>query len=232
MSETREHFESEELARERAREALLPNVQISDGRVWSSFVVVMRVILPAIAIIFAISALSWPFLQQQEVSFTLSREEVAKSDGVVLMQNLVYVGTLDNMQVFRLEAEEGLQDSPAAPRIKLTTIKASMELPERVRVSFQAGQGIYETKEEILSIAETVTLTTTNGYQLSMNGAVVNIKEQTAVGKGPIIGITPIGSLTAGRVEIFANDQEATFSGGVALKIKPKKIKINRVEKP
>ncbi len=232
MSETRKHFESEELARERAREALLPNIQVSDGRVWNSFVVVMRVILPAIAIIFAISALSWPFLQQQEVSFTLSRDEVAKSDGVVLMQNLVYVGTLDNMQVFRLEAEEGLQDSPAAPRIKLTAIKASMELPEGVRVSFQAGQGLYETKEEILSIAEKVTLQTTNGYQLSMNGAVVNIKEQTAVGKGPIIGITPVGSLTAGRVDILADDQEATFSGGVTLKINPKKIKINRVEKP
>lgn len=232
MSDARKHFESQDLARERAREALLPNVQARDGRVWSSFVVVMRFTLPAIAIIFAISALSWPFLQQQEVSFTLSREEVAKSDGVVLMQNLVYVGTLDNMQVFRLEAEEGLQDSPAAPRIKLTSIKASMELPEGVRVSFQAGQGIYETKEEILSIAETVTLTTTNGYQLSMNGAVVNIKEQTAVGKGPIIGVTPVGSLTAGRVEISADDQEATFSGGVALRIKPKKIKINRVEKP
>ena len=231
MSETREHFESEELARERAREALLPNVQVSDGRVWSSFVVVMRAILPAIAIIFAISALSWPFLQQQEVSFTLSREEVAKSDGVVLMQNLVYVGTLDNMQVFRLEAEEGLQDSPAAPRIKLTTIKASMELPEGVRVFFQAGQGVYETKEEILSIAETVTLTTTNGYQLSMNGAVVNIKEQTAVGKGPIIGITPVGSLTAGRVDISADDQEATFSGGVKMRIEPRKIKIIRAEK-
>ena len=91
---------------------------------------------------------------------------------------------------------------------------------------------MYETKEEILSIAETVTLTTTNGYQLSMNGAVVNIKEQTAVGKGPIVGITPVGSLTAGRVEILASDQEVTFSGGVALRIKPSKIKINRVEKP
>ena len=232
MSDTREHFESEELARERAREALLPNVQVSNGRLWNSFVIVMRITLPAIAIIFTISALSWPFLQQQEVSFTLSREEVAKSDGVVLMQNLVYVGTLDNMQVFRLEAEEGLQDSPAAPRIKLAAIKASMELPEGVKVSFQAGQGIYETKGEILSIAETVTLQTTNGYQLSMNGAVVNIKEQTAVGKGPIVGVTPIGELTAGHVEILAEDQEAKFSGGVRLKIKPKKIKINRVEKP
>lgn len=225
MTNIREHFSSEELARSQARAALLPKPQAANGRGWSSFVVVMRRTLPAIAIIFGISALFWPFLQKQEVSFTLSREEVAKSDGVVMMQNLVYVGTLDNMQIFRLEAKEGVQDSPAAPRIKLTAIKASMELPQGIKVSFQAGQGMYETKSEILSIAETVTLTTTNGYQLSMNGAVINIKEQTAVGNGPIIGITPVGSLTAGHVEILADDQEAKFSGGVKLRIKPKKIK-------
>ena len=225
MTDIREHFDSEELARSQARAALLPKPQAANGRVWSSFVVVMRKTLPAIAIIFGISALSWPFLQKQEVSFTLSRDEVAKSDGVVMMENLVYVGTLDNMQIFRLEAKEGVQDSPAAPRIKLTAIKASMELPQGVRVSFKAGQGIYETKPEILSIAETVTLTTTNGYLLSMNGAVINIKEQTAIGKGPIIGITPIGSLTAGHVEILADDQEAKFSGGVKMQIRQKKIK-------
>lgn len=231
MTDIREHFDSEELARARAREALLPKAQIKNGGAWSSFVVVMRVILPAIAIIFGLAAMSWPFLQKQEVSFTLSKDEVAKSDGVVVMQNLAYVGTLDNMQIFRLEAEEGLQDSPAAPRIKLTAIKASMDLPDGVRVSFQAGQGIYETQPEILTIAETVTLVTTNGYELKMSGAVINIKEQTAIGKGPITGITPVGTLSAGGVEIMADDQEVKFSGGVKMRIEPRKIKIIRAEK-
>ena len=225
MSEVTEHFDSAELARERAREARLPVPHKANGWAWSSFVVVMRVTLPAIAIIFGLAALSWPILQNQEVSFTLSREEVAKSDGVVMMQDLVYVGTLDDMQIFRLEAKEGMQDSPASPRIKLTAIKASMELPDGVKVSFAAGEGIYETKPEILTIAEKVTLETTNGYQLNMNGAVVNIKEQSAIGMGPVTGITPVGSLRAGRVEILAGDEEANFLGGVKLRIEPRKIK-------
>ncbi len=232
MTNIQEHFDSEELARRQARAALLPKPRAVSGEAWSKFVIIMRGVLPAIAIIFGVSALSWPFLQEQEVSFTLSREEVAKSDGVVVMQDLVYVGTLDNMQIFRLEAREGLQDSPAAPRIKLTTIKASMDLPDDVKVSFQAGQGIYETKLEILTVTEMVTLTTSNGYQLNMNGAVVNIKEQTAIGKGPITGITPVGTLSAGRVEIMADDQEAKFSEGVKLRIEPNKIKSKKVEKP
>lgn len=230
MSENAEHFDSEERAREHAREALLPRDTVRQGKAWSSFVVVMRVVLPAIAIIFGLAALSWPLLQEQEVSFTLSREDVARSDGVVKMQDLVYVGTLDNMQIFRLEAEEGVQDTPSSPRIILTTIKAAMELQDGVQVSFSAGEGIYETKNEILTIAETVTLETTNGYKLNMNGAVVDIKGQTAVGNGPVTGITPVGSLSAGRVVINADDEEAHFSGGVKLHIVPNKISEARSE--
>lgn len=225
MSEITEHFDSEELARTHAREALLPLPQGEINLGWNKFVVVMRIVLPLTAIIFGLAAMSWPILQNREVSFTLSREEVAKSDGVVMMQNLVYVGTLDDMQIFRLEAKEGLQDSPAAPRIKLTTIKASMELPDGVQLSFAAGEGVYETKTEVLAIDGTVTLATTNGYHLTMNGVDVNIKEQRAIGKGPITGTTPVGFLTAGRVEISAQDEEANFMGGVHLRIEPKKIK-------
>ena len=225
MTEVRQHFDSEELARERAREALLPRGHSINGNAWNRFVIVMRIVLPIIALVFGIAAMSWPFLQQQEVSFTLSREEVAKSDGVVMMQDLVYVGTLDEMQIFRLEAKQGIQDSPAAPRIMLTTIKASMDLPDGVKVSFEAGEGVYETQAETLSIAEKVILKTTNGYLLEMNGAEVSIKDQTAIGKGPITGITPVGRLSAGRVEINAQSEEANFLGGVKLRIEPKKIK-------
>ena len=231
MADISEHFDSEELARERAREALLPQEKVVTSGAWNSFVVIMRIILPVTAVVFGLTALSWPFLQEQEVSFTLSREEVAKSDGVVVMKDLAYVGTLDDMQIFRLEAEEGLQDSPTAPVIKLSTIKASMALPDGVLVSFRAGEGVYETQPEILSIAETVTLETTNGYRLNMNGAMINIKEQTAIGYGPIIGITPVGALSADRIEIKADDQEANFMGRVRLRIEPKKIKIQTQEK-
>jgi len=223
MAKTKDHVPDEDSARVVARSALLPKKIAANTGEWDRFVLLMRKVLPALAVILALVTMGWPLINNDEVSFTLSREEVAKSNDVILMKNLVYVGTLSADRVFRLEAAEGRQDSPTTPRIVLTDIVARMDIEDGVEAHVSAGQGVYHTGEDILRIAEQVTLETSNGYTLSMTGAEVFLKNQRAIGSGPVVGKTPLGRLDAGRVEIIVQDAEGVFDGGVKLKIIPRR---------
>jgi len=223
MANVENHFPDEDTAQEVARSALLPKKIVADTGQWDRFVLLMRKLLPGLAAVLALITMGWPLINNTEVSFTLSREEVAKSDDVILMQNLVYVGTLSADRVFRLEAAQGRQDSPTAPRIVLTDIVARMDIEDGVEAHVAAGEGIFHTGEDILKIAEKVTLETSNGYTLSMTGADVFLKDQKAIGSGPVVGKTPLGRLDAGRVEIIVQDAEGVFDGGVKMKIIPRR---------
>lgn len=225
MSDTDDHYPSGEKARNDARDALSPKaVAFSTGQ-WDRFVLFMRLAMPGLAVVLIAVTLLWPLLNDTEVSFTLSQEKVAKSDDQILMQNLVYVGTLNADRVFRLEAAEGRQNSPTTPRIALTDIRARMDIEDGVEAHVSAGQGVFHTQDDVLRVAETVTIETSNGYSLTMTGADVHLKEQRAVGYGPVNGTTPMGRLSAGRVEIIVKEAEGVFDGGVTLHIVPRRIR-------
>lgn len=87
------HYQSPERAREEAIEALRPAPTTAASPHWDSFIRFMQMFLPVSALILGTITVGWPFLNDAEVSFTLSKDDVAQSDGVIRMTNLNYVGT-------------------------------------------------------------------------------------------------------------------------------------------
>ncbi len=218
-----DHFSSQESARETARKALMPVPHEVAGPGWDSFISVMRLVLPVTAAILGSITILWPFINDTEVSFTLSKDEVAKGDGQIRMTNLRYVGTDAENRLFELEAASGLQDTPDAPRIRLTDIHAEMALKPELKARVSARTGIYRMQDSTLSLVGGVHVESGNGYVLDMAGAEVDLKAHKARGQGDIIGQSKLGSLKAGQIEIYVDDEEAIFSGGVHINIIPKR---------
>ncbi|WP_068308587.1 MULTISPECIES: hypothetical protein [Kordiimonas] len=223
----RDHYTSPGLAREEAMAALSPVMATPSSPFWDSFIHAMRVVLPLVAIILGGITLLWPILNETEVSFTLSKDEVAKSDGVIRMTNLSYAGTDGLDRLFRVQAASGLQENPSAPRIRLTDIRAEMELDPGMPATVEARTGIYRMKEGTLSLVGGVHVNTSNGYRLDMAGAEVDLKAHTATGQGSINGVSDLGTLEAGRMEILVDEREGLFDGGVKLSITPRRPKGN-----
>lgn len=218
-----EPFHSAESARVVARAALAPRESghLRNNRIWERFIAVLRPLLPVVTIVLAVYLVLGPLLSEQEVSFNLSRDEVEPSDGKVRMVGLAYVGSDDQNRLFRVEADNGLQDDPGTPRISLDGIRAEMELEPEVRATVTAQSGIYRTEENSLSLIGGVELVTGNGYSLQMAGAEVDLKTKVAVGQGRVRGRSPMGTLEAGRVELNVTDERGVFTGGVKMRITP-----------
>ena len=222
-AKTTEHYISPGEAKANARAGLLPlHVTHRDGH-WDSFVRLMRRTLPFVAVILGGLTAFWPLLNSTEVSFTLSKDDVASSDGKVRMTNLKYVGTDEINRLFKVTAASGLQDDPANPRIKLTNIQAEMDIEPGIPAFARARTGIYRMKEGSLSLIGGVFVETANGYKLNMAGAEVDLHSKVAVGQGSINGLSPIGTLKAGRMELFVSERTGIFGGGIQLHITPKR---------
>ncbi len=228
---TTKHYESSEKARAVARDALKPMIRQKTSPLWDRFIGIMRITLPICAAILGTVTVLWPYLNDNEVSFTLSTEDVAKGDSTIRMTKMRYVGTDAGDRIFRVEAESGHQDSPTSPRVSLSDIRASMMLDETGPSTVTARTGIYRTKESTLSLVGGVHLVTGNGYTLEMAGAEIDLKAHKASGQGAIKGWSSLGTLEAGHVEILVDEQEGTFDGGVKLHITPKRPSQN-INKP
>lgn len=219
----KDHYRSPERARQVAIEALHASDEPSGGLHWDGFIRFMQVFLPVSALILGSITISWPFLNDAEVSFTLSQDDVARSDGVIRMTNMNYVGTDARDRLFRIHAAAGEQDSPDAPRVRLTDIKAQMELGEGQEARVDARQGTFRTEDNSLSLIGGVNLETGNGYFLEMAGAEIDIKGRSATGQGDVNGRGELGTLKAARMSLNVRDKEAVFDGGVTLHIVPKR---------
>ena len=217
------HFSSSESAREAARAALGPRPQAVISPNWDRFVAAMRVMLPIISVVLAAVTIGWPFLNDTEVSFNLSKDEVAQSDGKIRMTDLRYVGTDAVDRLFRLEAKSGLQDDPGTPRIKLDAIKAEMQLNPDMDATVSAKSGLYRMEENTLALIGGVEILADNGYSLSMDGADIDLKAQIAKGEGNINGNAPLGRLTAQTMTLKVDEARGQFGGGIKIHITPKR---------
>lgn len=218
---TPDHFSSEERAREEARRALLPVERQRTSPAWDRFIRIMRAFLPAGALVLGLVTILWPYIDDREVAFTLSTDDVAKGESSIRMTNMQYVGTDAVDRLFTIRAASGLQDSPNAPRVRLSDIRAEMAIDETGPATVTARTGIYRVEDATLSLVGGVHMITGNGYALDMAGAEVDLKNHIAAGQGSITGRSRLGTLAASRVTIIADEEEGIFDGGVKLRIVP-----------
>lgn len=204
-------------------EALKPGPTSTAPMHWDGFIRFMQIFLPIGALILGTVTVGWPFLNDAEVSFTLSKDDVARSDGVIRMTNMNYVGTDARDRLFRIHATSGEQDNPNAPRVRLADIHAEMELNEGQTATVDARRGIYRTRDNSLSLVGGVNLQTGNGYFLEMSGAEIDLRTREATGQGDVKGRADLGTLEAARMSLNVRDKEAVFEGGVKLHIVPQR---------
>lgn len=218
-------FTDPENAKTLARAALAPRAtgHLQSGPAWNGFVSMVKVALPILTAVTAVAVFFFPFFNATEVSFTLSRDEVAPSDGKVRLSGLSYVGSDAADRAFRLTADSGIQDDPEAPRIRLETIRAEMDFAENQMATITARSGTYELKESKLSLAGGVELLADNGYRMLVSGAEIDLKANKARGQGNVRGRAPLGTVAAGQIELDIKQEVIHLTDGVRLHIEPRR---------
>jgi lipopolysaccharide export system protein LptC len=101
--------------------------------------------------------------------------------------------------------------------IELHNIRATVQMQDKSTVRMTARQGLYNSKSEMLDLANQINLTSSDGYRARLSEAKVDI------GKGHVVSEHPVeldmlqGRLEAKRMEIVDSGNLVRFSNGVRM---------------
>jgi|GEM_PF-3469022 len=185
------------------------------------FVWWMRVGLSLFAAVLTALLILWPMLSTDDVSFTLSYDDVAIGDDQIRMTNPRYMGMDARGQMFNVAAASGVQPSPVDARVLLSEIYASIDLAVGRHIEARSGTGIFEADRNLLELNQNVGITSDDGYSFLAGRTIFDLATGRVESAEPIRGAGPMGNFEAGGFVILADKQAATFTGGVHMVIDP-----------
>ena len=137
---------------------------------------------------------------------------------------------------FGAVTEDGVEISMSAESIRpgqtqrdrLTGTDLSTELtwPDETQINIASPKGIVDFSDGEAILEGGAVLTSTTGYTVTSDRIVANMNEARVVSEGSISADGPIGSLTAGRLELTRQTNSdggylLVFNGGVRLIYRP-----------
>lgn len=179
---------------------------------------VLRIALPLGALVLVVAIFAFPRPDFGEFEFNSAGFDV--SDGLRL-QNPRFDGETEDGRPYLVTAKWALPDAPDPTSILLGPAMGRIELSSD-RIGFlSAGSGEFRPNENILILEESVTARTSDGYRLTVERAVADIREQRLETEVRTVLSGPRGELVAGAM-IATRSEEGDivrFTGGVVLTI-------------
>ena len=178
---------------------------------------VLRVALPIAALVLVGLVMAWPQLVGRGAGLIapmLVPDEIAGAD-VMLMHQPRYVGQTENAEPFELTAASAYLDPIRPDRVHLDQPVGDLDSAGRRDFRIVAVSGIYDRNKENLELSGGIELTTSDGYRFESPSASVDLDRARVVGREPIAGAGPNGTLAAERFEFEDGGKILRFKGRV-----------------
>jgi lipopolysaccharide export system protein LptC len=128
--------------------------------------------------------------------------------------------TRDN-RAYNLTADSAAQDFTNPTVLELSGIHAKVEMQNKSVVNMTAVAGVYDTKSELLTLTQYITLISSEGYEARLTEAKAEIRKGYIVSEKPVEVFLSNGKLNANRMEVLDNGELLKFDGGIVLDLKP-----------
>lgn len=154
--------------------------------VYSSYVTLMKILLP-IGIFLALGlAIGWPYLtslnKENLIPLNASQPEIKENR----MVRPHYISTDDKGQPFQLDADWAKQKSEDL--VDLTNPQGSMTIIAGETFTVESKKGHYDSQNKSLTLEENVVLTSTDGDLIKTEKAHVDLDKGIISGNNPIEG--------------------------------------------
>lgn len=195
---------------------------------YSSFVRVMKLILPLVAGGLIALLIVFPQLKEHPAGFRLksvkgSVEEV----GGQRVVNPRYRGKDKRNQSFVITADEARQWLAEPDYVALKNPRASITLRSGAWVVLNAPKGRYGKKDSTLLLDGGITLFHDEGYDLHTQSAIVDLQKGTAQGFDPVSGKGPLGKMSSAGFQVLDEGHRIVFTGRSKLIVDGGSIKKN-----
>jgi lipopolysaccharide export system protein LptC len=191
--------------------------RLPDGRFPRRLVGVLRLALPAAALLLIALVVAWPQIMGSGAGLIAPMFVPGEMPGaeVMRMQQPRYVGETENAEPFELTAASASLDPLKPSRIYLDQLAADLDARGRRDFRLLAASGIYDRERERLDLSDGIEVTTSDGYRFRTPSATINLERAHVVGREPIVGAGPSGTLSADRFEFKDGGEILRFEGRV-----------------
>ncbi len=201
----------------RTRDAARPPRQpprFSGRNGYSIFVVLLKVLLPALAAALILLVFAWPQLDPRDDAFRIGVSRISLDQAESLsMLNPRFDGLDDLNRPFSVTADLATQEAGDSDIVDLELPKADLTLENGTWLAIMAKAGRYHRKAEIVDLAGDVVLFHDDGFEVRTEVAHIHLKHGRAEGDQAVEGHGPLGTLTSEGFRIEDQGKRVFFTG-------------------
>ena len=151
-------------------------------------------------------------------------EELAKQQ----INKLYYSGQTDAGDELSLSAQSVVEGFEGQKVLELKTVSAKVKSINGLEIEATAQFGRYLYSENLLKMSGSVLISSSSGYSLSAPELRISTDGAYIFGEGPVEGLSPMGKIYAGKIEIKRETPQAPiqvwFGDRVLVDYLPEKI--------
>jgi lipopolysaccharide export system protein LptC len=133
----------------------------------------------------------------------------------VTMQQPRLSGYTKDGHPYELNASTAAQDITKPHLVELRDVRADVLMQDKTKVNISALNGLYDTKEEMITLRDNVLLVSSTGYEGRLSEAVVDVRKGLIVSEKPVEVKMLNGTLNANRLQVTENGDVVRFHSGV-----------------
>lgn len=188
---------------------------------YSRFVGVMKVALPALALVLLAMVVAWPHLTTTDDRFRIGFAGL-NADAVdsLTMVNARYFGIDKQGRPFKVTADTATDEGVKNGIIVLAEPKSDFTTRSGANVYVEAREGFYHQASQKLELLGEVSLYHSDGYELHTEEAEIDLGASSARGTKRVDGNGPQGRLDGEGFVITEGGQQVVVTGRSGLKMK------------
>jgi lipopolysaccharide export system protein LptC len=144
------------------------------------------------------------------------------SGTVITMQQPRMAGYTQDRRPYVVTARAAAQDITKPDTFQLQELRATIELKDAGQLELTAQSGLFESKEDRLTLQNDVRVNSAN-YQARLSEAVVNVRTNHIVSEKPVEVTMRQGTINGNRLEVINSGEVIRFEGGVTMVLVPEK---------
>ncbi len=184
------------------------------GRGHTSFVGVMKIVLPAVATAIVLLVVVWPQFRAHDEGFRVGLANITQEDVQNLrMLNPRYQGMDKRGEPFTVTAKTAIKKNPQSDVVELDHPMADIMLNRGNWVALKGDSGVYREQDQQLDLIGNVQLYQDDGYEFETLAAHVNLADNTADGDDPVHGQGPAGDIHSEGFRVLDKGQSILFTG-------------------
>jgi len=185
----------------------------------SRWVRLLRVAIPvAIVLILGTTALvSWLDPLRILVRLPTDSGTLVISGTKITMEAPKISGYTRDSRWYELTARSAAQDITKPNFVELNDVRAKIAAADKSTMSLSATDGTFDRKGGVLTLSRDIKFTSTTGYELRLEEAIVDTGTGEIVSNKPVEVVTQQGTLNANRLEVIKSGEIVRFIGDVVM---------------